>query len=207
MENMINIKLLKKVRNDKHWSQDELAIASGLSLRTVQRVESSGKCSQETLKSLCAALDVDVNKLESRAHLLTTDYIFSFLNRPKKAIWFLFIPLVIALIVFMARNYQSEIEFNFIIEDEYGIFTETLFVSPNQAKTNVFKLHNGYSLEIDYIYGITPRLKSQLFFTNEGRKILLHTSNRIGTEFLPVQYKVTPSNIRFISPFVENQST
>ena len=35
----INATLVKQLRLDNSWSQDELAIASGLNLRTVQRIE------------------------------------------------------------------------------------------------------------------------------------------------------------------------
>jgi transcriptional regulator with XRE-family HTH domain len=36
MEYMINTKLLKQLRKQKNWSQEELATASGLSHRTIQ---------------------------------------------------------------------------------------------------------------------------------------------------------------------------
>ena len=37
MEMKINVELLKKFRNEKAWSQDQLADISGLSLRTIQQ--------------------------------------------------------------------------------------------------------------------------------------------------------------------------
>jgi transcriptional regulator with XRE-family HTH domain len=36
----INADLVLKARKEKSWSQEELAIASGLNLRTIQRIES-----------------------------------------------------------------------------------------------------------------------------------------------------------------------
>ena len=46
-------------RNEQLWTQEDLAAASGLSSRTIQRVESQGTASLDTLKALAAALNVD----------------------------------------------------------------------------------------------------------------------------------------------------
>ncbi len=59
----INKALLKRVRKSKLWSQDELAVASGLGLRTVQRIEGNGTASPQALKALAAALDVNAKSL------------------------------------------------------------------------------------------------------------------------------------------------
>ena len=48
---------VKFFRKEKAWSQEVLAKAAGLSLRTVQRVEKEGNASTETLLSLAAALN------------------------------------------------------------------------------------------------------------------------------------------------------
>ncbi len=59
----INNSLLKRERQAKLWSQDELAIASGLGLRTVQRIEGTGSASPQALKALAAALEIDAHTL------------------------------------------------------------------------------------------------------------------------------------------------
>lgn len=56
---------LKTARMQKSWSQEVLATASGLSLRTIQRIEKSGKASNESYLSLLAALDVPLSSLLS----------------------------------------------------------------------------------------------------------------------------------------------
>ena len=53
-----------RLRKERSWSQDELAIASGLNLRTVQRVERHASASLQTRKALAAALDVDSRELD-----------------------------------------------------------------------------------------------------------------------------------------------
>jgi len=57
-------KILIAHRRDKYWTQEDLAAASGVSTRTIQRVERSGGGSLETWKALAAAFDVDVKTFE-----------------------------------------------------------------------------------------------------------------------------------------------
>ena len=55
----INAERVKQLRSDRHWSQEKLSEASGISLRTIQRLESSGKASRETVRLLTAVFDID----------------------------------------------------------------------------------------------------------------------------------------------------
>ncbi len=52
--------ILKQLRMARLISQEQLAQMSGLSVRTIQRIESGHQPSPETLKCLAAALEVDV---------------------------------------------------------------------------------------------------------------------------------------------------
>ena len=56
---------VQRLRGERAWSQDQLAGASELSLRTVQRVENGKGASPETLQSLAAAFGVKPNILTS----------------------------------------------------------------------------------------------------------------------------------------------
>ena len=62
-EMKLNSQTIKRLREQRSWSQEHLASAAGLSLRTIQRVEAEGKGSPETRLALGAALQVDVSKL------------------------------------------------------------------------------------------------------------------------------------------------
>lgn len=55
--------VVRKLRIEHGWSQDQLATVAGLSLRTVQRVEAEGTASLETRTSLAAALGVPLAQL------------------------------------------------------------------------------------------------------------------------------------------------
>lgn len=54
---------LKQLRMSKHWSQEQLATVSGLTARTIQRIEATGKVSMESAKSLASAFDVEVSEM------------------------------------------------------------------------------------------------------------------------------------------------
>ena len=55
--------LVQKLRLKRGWSQQQLAEASGLSVRTVQRIEAGYPASTESLKSLAAVFEVDFSTL------------------------------------------------------------------------------------------------------------------------------------------------
>lgn len=55
---------MKELRQERSWSQEQLADLSGLSLRTVQRIEASNKAGYESLRALALAFEIDVSCLE-----------------------------------------------------------------------------------------------------------------------------------------------
>ena len=60
----INVDVVLKARKQKSWSQEELAIASGLNLPTIQRIEGEASASLESKKALASALDLDIHDLD-----------------------------------------------------------------------------------------------------------------------------------------------
>lgn len=59
----INSELVKRLRNDRHWSQQQLSDACGLNLRTVQRLEATGKASIESIRALASVFEVSADEL------------------------------------------------------------------------------------------------------------------------------------------------
>ncbi len=55
--------LIRKLRSERLWSQEQLADISGLGLRTIQRLESRGSGSQESIKALAAVFKVEADSL------------------------------------------------------------------------------------------------------------------------------------------------
>ncbi|GAB4194791.1 MAG: hypothetical protein Tsb002_26680 [Wenzhouxiangellaceae bacterium] len=55
--------LAKDLREQRAWSQQHLADAAGISLRTVQRIEKAGQASPESTKALASTLGVRADEL------------------------------------------------------------------------------------------------------------------------------------------------
>ena len=60
----INAEKVRLSRAEHNWSQDELAVAAGLNLRTIQRIETQGVASLQSKKALAAALDIQMSDLD-----------------------------------------------------------------------------------------------------------------------------------------------
>ena len=63
MEMKAKSSLIRKYRTERLWSQEHLAMVSGLGLRTIQRLESRGSGSIETIKALASVFEVDADTL------------------------------------------------------------------------------------------------------------------------------------------------
>src|SRR6186713_601695 len=61
----INADLVVRLRKKRSWSRDEFAIASGLNLRTIQRIEKYASASLQSKKAMAAALDIDTRDLDN----------------------------------------------------------------------------------------------------------------------------------------------
>ena len=63
MEMKLDKAKLKQLRESKAWSQSHFAEISGLSLRTIQRIEKSGIAAPESVKSICATFGISIDEL------------------------------------------------------------------------------------------------------------------------------------------------
>ncbi len=65
MENEVKLNPagVKKLRESKSWTQEHLATAAGVSLRTIQRMEADGSASAESRLAIAAALGVPVENI------------------------------------------------------------------------------------------------------------------------------------------------
>lgn len=57
--------IVRKLRLEKGWSQETLAELTGLSVRTIQRIERGGNASIESLNALAAVFQVDISTLST----------------------------------------------------------------------------------------------------------------------------------------------
>jgi transcriptional regulator with XRE-family HTH domain len=63
MDMQIDASKVRAGREQRAWSQEQLAEVAGLSLRTIQRVETSGSASFETTKAIAAVFEADIASL------------------------------------------------------------------------------------------------------------------------------------------------
>ena len=67
--NIINLRDIKKMRLERHWSQDQLAEMSGLSIRTIQRIENGENAGLESLKSLAAVFETNITDSDKKVEM------------------------------------------------------------------------------------------------------------------------------------------
>ena len=67
--NTINLRDIKKMRLERHWSQEQLAEMSGLSKRTIQRIENGENAGLESLKSLAAVFETNIEDSNKKEEL------------------------------------------------------------------------------------------------------------------------------------------
>lgn len=63
MEVKVNSKFIVSERQKRAWSQQHLATAAGLSLRTIQRIESDGRSSYESALALASSLEIPLSEI------------------------------------------------------------------------------------------------------------------------------------------------
>jgi len=65
--------LVQKLRLQRGWSQQQLADLSGLSIRTIQRIENGQSASVETMKSLASVFEIDFAQLQPEPEMNLSD--------------------------------------------------------------------------------------------------------------------------------------
>ncbi|MBU2893098.1 2TM domain-containing protein [Colwellia sp. D2M02] len=74
--------IVKKLRLQKSWSQEQLSQFSGLSVRTIQRIERGHQASIESLKALAAVFQIDLNDLQPEHDMNTSNTVNDNVSSP-----------------------------------------------------------------------------------------------------------------------------
>jgi transcriptional regulator with XRE-family HTH domain len=64
------------LRNERCWSQDHLAMTTGLSVRTIQRIEKGGSASLESMKALASVFEMTTPSLHITNNTSLIEYAF-----------------------------------------------------------------------------------------------------------------------------------
>ena len=70
-EMRVDAELIAKSRVQRGWSQEELAKASGLNVRTIQRIESTAAASLRSKRALAEALEIDIQDLDDKEPMVS----------------------------------------------------------------------------------------------------------------------------------------
>lgn len=63
MEMKVDAKKIREERLRRAWSQEHVAVITGLGLRTIQRIESSGGASNESIAAIASVMSLPVEQL------------------------------------------------------------------------------------------------------------------------------------------------
>ena len=97
--------LVQTLRLKRGWSQQQLAEASGLSVRTIQRIETGHPASVETLKSLAAVFEIDFSTLKPEQTMDTAtekqeEEAFRYVRKLRRFYMHLYVYVVMVLALF-----------------------------------------------------------------------------------------------------------
>nr|WP_220461219.1 2TM domain-containing protein [Colwellia sp. MB3u-4] len=65
--------MVRKLRLKRAWSQEQLAQFSGLNISTIQRIERGQKAGLESLKSLAAVFEIELDELLEKENMNSSD--------------------------------------------------------------------------------------------------------------------------------------
>lgn len=120
MDMKINHKLLRRQREQRAWTQNQLAEVASLSMRTVQRIERNGIAAKESAMALASALDMDLADLLIQSNSSSTRHTS---NRR----WWGLVGILTSLIVSLgwwSTAAAEQVMINLLVKAESGASTE-----------------------------------------------------------------------------------
>jgi transcriptional regulator with XRE-family HTH domain len=153
--------LIRKLREERRLSQEQLAEAADLSLRTIQRVEAGHRISYASLRALATTLDINVDLLERELYAMNTtkdDYI-------EKPLW---IRLILATPSLAKLDHSGLIRHEVIlVAYAFFAFAVSFFIPrvetihANLTTADLLHISAFGALFIAYLASITPRYRNK----------------------------------------------
>ena len=126
--NTINLRDIKKLRLERHWSQDQLSEMSGLSIRTIQRIENGENAGLESLKSLAAVFEINIADSDKKEEIKQIRKEEEYVQNLKGFYKLLAIALLSLLVPFILAVNDSSLWSVFFMDITFlGSFTWNLF--------------------------------------------------------------------------------
>jgi transcriptional regulator with XRE-family HTH domain len=108
--NTTNLRDIKKMRLERHWSQDQLAEMSGLSIRTIQRIENGENAGLESLKSLGAVFEINIEDSDKKKEIEQIRKEEEYVQNVKWFYGFLALAILNLVIFFIIALFDSDSE-------------------------------------------------------------------------------------------------
>lgn len=105
---ILSIEKLKNLRGEKGWSQEVLAKATGLSVRTIQRIESDGKASAESVLSIASVFNATPDALKAAPNAIEVNWTRKIIMKNLLAL--LVISGVITMVIMFAASFTAYID-------------------------------------------------------------------------------------------------
>jgi len=97
---------LKSLREQKHLTQEELAQESGISIRTIQRIEAGQEPKGHTAKALAKALELDLHTISEVLPEDRNDSLIKFINL--SSVFVCFVPLLNIIVPLSIMYYRKQ---------------------------------------------------------------------------------------------------
>lgn len=108
--NKSNLRDIKKMRLERHWSQEQLADMSGLSIRTIQRIENGENAGLESLKALAAVFETKLEDSNKQQELEQTKKEEAYVQKVKGFYKLLALAVVNLIVFFIIAINDSDSE-------------------------------------------------------------------------------------------------
>ncbi|GAA5138165.1 helix-turn-helix transcriptional regulator [Thalassotalea piscium] len=139
MEMIINAEKVIAERKIRAWSQQHLADASAVSLRTIQRVENNSSGSLETIKALASCFELDVDMLfEPKIEAINKNQKLKARVKPKLLALFSFTLVLLSSVIFIVPTSMAS----------------NITINAGSIKTNT---NEGYSIYTDNVVIFLPK--------------------------------------------------
>ncbi|RZS93820.1 helix-turn-helix domain-containing protein [Aquimarina brevivitae] len=141
---------LLEYRKKLNYTQDELSDKSGVSVRTIQRIEAGAELKGHTLKVIAQALNVNPSELKD-ATAVEPSYNYPLIKVINLASLVFFIPLaniVVPLVIMHAKKEKNEITKQIVSIQILWILAIVIVFFMVQTLQNAFSLHKQLTLSV-----------------------------------------------------------
>ena len=200
---------INNLRKERGWSQEKLAAISGLSERTIQRVEKDGTCSLDTRMALAIAFEIPPTALLGKNEKLQkeSEYITDWSGAFGLAILGMAVPIIILLTgidgIWEVVSFLTVIGGTIILSimtygagNTYNVFDKTSWIVRYPLRVsglNTLILHAKSIISNAYLFGVITSLVAGLTLAVHKPEILV-TSN----VFFPIIIKPILYSILFV---------